>query len=165
MYLFTLLPLNLPRHSFTLLPGKYKSFTLLPGKYKNFTLLPGKYKSFTLLPEKTKSFTLSLESIKALHCCLKWIKAQHCCLESIEVLHCCLKRLKALHFCLKSKSFTFLPGKYKMWSCKIKRLETWGSQLLHHHHGSYNIMYLNSSGVGIDVKLPLSHYLGIFWHF
>ena len=106
-----------------------------------------------------------LESIKALHCCLKWIKAQHCCLESIEVLHCCLKRLKALYFCLKSKSFTFLPGKYKMWSCKIKRLETWGSQLLHHHHGSYNIMYLNSSGVGIDVKLPLSHYLGIFWHF
>ena len=32
MYLFTLLPLNLPRHSFTLLPGKYKSYTLLPEK-------------------------------------------------------------------------------------------------------------------------------------
>ena len=52
MYLFTLLPLNLPRHSFTLLPGKYKSFILLPGKYKSFTLLPEKTKSFTLLPEK-----------------------------------------------------------------------------------------------------------------
>ena len=26
MYLFTLLPLNLPRHSFTLLPRKYKSY-------------------------------------------------------------------------------------------------------------------------------------------
>ena len=102
MYLFTLLPLNLPRHSFTLLPGKYKSFTLLPGKYK----------SFTLLPEKTKSFTLSLESIKALHCCLESIK------------------YKAL---------------------KSKRLGTWGNQLLHHHHESYNTMFFNSRGVGIDV--------------